>query len=98
MMPAFSSWSAFFAMGGYAFYVWLAVSMTLLTLLGLVMQTHWQRRQLLGDIRRQQARAQRVRRGGHKDGVAKNLPVSSEPGKHGSGGNTPEKMSGEDAL
>ncbi|EAA3368856.1 heme exporter protein CcmD, partial [Salmonella enterica] len=25
MSPAFSSWSDFFAMGGYAFFVWLAV-------------------------------------------------------------------------
>ncbi|EAM3958497.1 heme exporter protein CcmD, partial [Salmonella enterica] len=24
MSPAFSSWSDFFAMGGYAFFVWLA--------------------------------------------------------------------------
>ncbi|MCL9322220.1 heme exporter protein CcmD [Salmonella enterica subsp. enterica serovar Enteritidis] len=28
MSPAFSSWSDFFAMGGYAFFVWLAVAMT----------------------------------------------------------------------
>lgn len=26
MSPAFSSWSDFFAMGGYAFFVWLAVA------------------------------------------------------------------------
>ncbi|MEQ4583122.1 MAG: heme exporter protein CcmD, partial [Pantoea agglomerans] len=29
MTPAFSSWHAFFEMGGYAFYVWLAVACTL---------------------------------------------------------------------
>ncbi len=34
MNAAFSSWQAFFAMGGYAFYVWLAVAATLLSLLG----------------------------------------------------------------
>ena len=28
MTPAFASWNEFFAMGGYAFFVWLAVAMT----------------------------------------------------------------------
>ena len=32
MTPAFSSWHAFFAMGGYAFYVWLAVAGSVLVL------------------------------------------------------------------
>ena len=27
MTTAFASWSDFFAMGGYAFYVWLAVAL-----------------------------------------------------------------------
>ena len=27
MTPAFASWNEFFAMGGYAFFVWLAVVM-----------------------------------------------------------------------
>ncbi len=63
MSPAFSSWAAFFAMGGYAFYVWLAVAATLLSLAGLIVQTLWQRRTLLADIRRQQARRRRIRRG-----------------------------------
>mgnify|MGYP006985872582 CR=1 FL=1 len=29
MRPAFSSWYDFFAMGGYGFYVWLAVCFTM---------------------------------------------------------------------
>ncbi|VDZ75771.1 ABC family protein [Salmonella bongori] len=33
--PAFSSWSEFFAMGGYAFFVWLAVAMTVVPLAAL---------------------------------------------------------------
>ncbi|MCT7108692.1 heme exporter protein CcmD, partial [Salmonella enterica] len=33
MSPAFSSWSDFFAMGGYAFFVWLAVAMTVAPLI-----------------------------------------------------------------
>lgn len=64
MSPAFTSWAAFFAMGGYAFYVWLAVVATFLSLVGLIAHTLWRHRQLLNGIRRQQARAQRMRRGG----------------------------------
>lgn len=61
MMPAFVSWHAFFAMGGYAFYVWLAVVCTLISLGGLVMHTLLQRRRLLADIRQRQARERRIR-------------------------------------
>ncbi|WGL75563.1 heme exporter protein CcmD [Serratia marcescens] len=61
MNAAFDSWSAFFAMGGYAFYVWLAVAATLISLLGLVAHTVWQRRQLLAEIGRRQSRERRIR-------------------------------------
>lgn len=61
MKPAFDSWAAFFAMGGYAFYVWLAVAATLLSLLGLWLHTLWQHKQLLADIQHRQAREQRIR-------------------------------------
>nr|CBX81332.1 Heme exporter protein D [Erwinia amylovora ATCC BAA-2158] len=60
MTPAFSSWPDFFAMGGYAFFVWLAVVFTLLSFAALVGHTCWQRRRLLADIRRRQAREQRM--------------------------------------
>jgi len=63
MSPAFTSWAAFFAMGGYAFYVWLAVAATLIPLAALVVHTLWQRRALLASIRRQQARLLRIRQG-----------------------------------
>ncbi|ASY79836.1 heme exporter protein CcmD [Pectobacterium polaris] len=59
MNIAFTSWQDFFAMGGYAFYVWLAVVLTLLPLSALVSHTLLNRRALLSDIRRQQAREQR---------------------------------------
>lgn len=61
MTPAFQSFSAFWAMGGYAFYVWLSVGMTLLALLALVIHTRWQRRAILADVRRHQARERRIR-------------------------------------
>ena len=61
MTPAFSTWHDFFAMGGYAFYVWLAVICTLVALGGLVVHTILQRRRLLADIRQRLAREQRIR-------------------------------------
>ncbi|MFD3223567.1 heme exporter protein CcmD [Rahnella aceris] len=60
MSPAFSSWHDFFAMGGYAFYVWLSVAATLLSLGVLVAHTLIQHRQILGDVRRRQAREKRI--------------------------------------
>ncbi|WPM85503.1 heme exporter protein CcmD [Apirhabdus apintestini] len=61
MSRAFDSWQAFWAMGGYAFYVWLAVTVTLLSLGALVAHTWWHQRALLNDVRRQQARERRIR-------------------------------------
>lgn len=61
MNTAFSSWAAFFAMGGYAFYVWLAVAATLLPLLGLLIHTLWQRKYLLDEVSRQASRERRIR-------------------------------------
>lgn len=60
MNPAFNSWAAFFAMGGYGSYIWLAVAATLLSLLGLWLQTRWQHQQLLADIQRREAREKRI--------------------------------------
>jgi heme exporter protein D len=67
MNSAFDSWQAFFAMGGYAFYVWLAVIATLVSLLGLLVHTWWQHQQLLGEVRRRGARQQRMRQPEHVD-------------------------------
>nr|WP_314420894.1 heme exporter protein CcmD [uncultured Erwinia sp.] len=61
MTPAFSSWQDFFAMGGYASYVWLAVGCTLLALIMLLLDTVIQRQRLLAGIRQRAAREQRVR-------------------------------------
>lgn len=61
MNGAFSSWADFFAMGGYAFYVWLAVAFTLIPLLALVVHTALRHRTILADVKRQQARERRIR-------------------------------------
>ncbi|EBE2904418.1 heme exporter protein CcmD, partial [Salmonella enterica subsp. enterica] len=54
MSPAFSSWSDFFAMGGYAFFVWLAVAMTVAPLALLALHTVLQRRAILRGVAQQQ--------------------------------------------
>ncbi|AFJ47232.1 heme exporter protein CcmD [Shimwellia blattae] len=59
MSRAFASWQDFFAMGGYAFYVWLAVLMTLLPLAILVLHTVRQHRSILRAVAQQQARQAR---------------------------------------
>lgn len=60
-MTAFSSWQAFWAMGGYAFYVWLAVACTLVALGGLVLHTILIHRRLLTDIRQRESRERRIK-------------------------------------
>ena len=65
MNVAFGSLSEFFAMGGYAFYVWLAVAFTIIPLCLLVAHTVWQRKALLADVRRQQGRERRIKNAQH---------------------------------
>ncbi|MCT8342772.1 MULTISPECIES: heme exporter protein CcmD [Photorhabdus] len=60
MNTAFSSWQSFFAMGSYAFYVWLAVAATLISMLALVVHTLWRRKQLFDEIIRRQTRELRI--------------------------------------
>ena len=58
---AFTSWADFWAMGGYAFYVWLSFGVTYLLLLGLGWFSLREHRQLKQQIRAKAAREQRVR-------------------------------------
>ncbi|HEY2453631.1 MAG TPA: heme exporter protein CcmD [Scandinavium sp.] len=74
MNSAFDSVPAFFEMGGYAFYVWIAVAFTLIPLTLLLGYTFWHRRAVLADIRRQQARERRM-------AVAKNKTVNVGEGQ-----------------
>lgn len=73
MTPAFSNWQDFFAMGGYASYVWLAVACALLGLGGLILHTVIHRRRLLTAIRQREAREQRIRAAKSR----KNRPASA---------------------
>lgn len=61
MTPAFASWNEFFAMGGYAFFVWLAVVMTVIPLVVLVVHSVMQHRAILRGVAQQRAREARLR-------------------------------------
>lgn len=52
----FHSISDFLAMGGYAFYVWLAYGVTLVVLVWLALSGHIRRRQLIAEEGRRQRR------------------------------------------
>lgn len=56
MTSAFASWADFFAMGGYALYVWLSVAFTLGPLALLALDSWLQHRRLMRDIVREQRR------------------------------------------
>lgn len=60
MSPAFHSWSQFWAMGGYGFYVWLSVCVALFVMSVLVGHSAYQRRHLLTMIVTKQDREQRI--------------------------------------
>ena len=45
-----ASWSAFFNMGGYAFYVWTSYGIATLVLLWGVVKPLWQHRQILRSL------------------------------------------------
>ncbi len=79
MNAAFPTWQAFFAMGGYAFYVWLSVIVTLSSLIGIVIHTVWYRRQLLADIRRRQSREQRIRQSKKQASAAAKTVAARSP-------------------
>ncbi|MBO1519803.1 heme exporter protein CcmD [Oceanisphaera pacifica] len=55
----FDTWSAFWAMGGYGFYVWLSFGFTLVAMLGIVVTTIRTKKSLLRAVTQKQARAQR---------------------------------------
>ena len=60
---SFSSWSDFFHMGGYAFYVWVSYSLTVLVLGSVVIAPWLRHRRLQRDL------ARRARREQHQDEV-----------------------------
>lgn len=57
----FASISDFFAMGGYALYVWLSFGATLLLLVWLALYSHSRQQRFLRELASSQAREARVR-------------------------------------
>lgn len=57
----FDSLTEFFAMGGYAFYVWLSYGTTFILLIGLTVISVRQRRNLINEIRSKQLREQKLK-------------------------------------
>ncbi|MDP8101568.1 heme exporter protein CcmD [Phocoenobacter atlanticus] len=55
----FQSWSDFFNMGGYGFYIWLAYGISFVALLGLAIQGMMSKKSLIKEIQREQQRKKR---------------------------------------
>lgn len=58
----FDSFSAFLAMGGYGFYVWLSFGVTVLAMGVIAVHSHAQHRSLLKQVLKERARRDRIRR------------------------------------
>ncbi|NRA54739.1 MAG: heme exporter protein CcmD [Gammaproteobacteria bacterium] len=58
----FESLNDFFAMGGYAFYVWLSYGTAFILLLSLVVISVRKRKSLINDIRSKQVRDQKLKK------------------------------------
>lgn len=55
----FQSWSDFFYMGGYGFYVWLSYGVSLTAIVGLIIQSYRDKNTILAEVKREQTREQR---------------------------------------
>jgi len=67
----FNSFSDFIAMGGYGFYVWLSVGVSIAALVLLVISTQMEKKRLIMHIKREAARKHRMRK-------ARQTPVISQ--------------------
>ena len=56
----FESWSDFFHMGGYGFYVWLAYGISFAAILILAVQRKKKKNAVLREVKREQQREQRL--------------------------------------
>ena len=57
----FESWSAFWSMGGYGFYVWLSFGVTFLCMLGVVIQSRMEAKALLDEVKRNEKRQAKIK-------------------------------------
>jgi heme exporter protein D len=56
----FDSWSAFWDMGGYGFFVWLSFGVTALAMMLMVVESIYAKRALFVEIALEQSRKQRI--------------------------------------
>ncbi|MDG2961004.1 heme exporter protein CcmD [Bisgaard Taxon 10/6] len=56
----FQSWSDFFNMGGYGFYVWLSYGVSMAAIVGLIVQSYRGKKTILAEVKRELAREQRL--------------------------------------
>ena len=62
----FESWQAFWAMGGYGFFVWLSFGISFLAMALLILDSLWAKKKLREEVLAQQARKQRIEEHTHK--------------------------------
>ena len=65
----FESWQDFLQMGGYGFYVWLSYGMSFAAIVILAIQSYRDKSAVLREVRREQAREQRVQNKQRKEGL-----------------------------
>lgn len=56
----FQTWSDFFDMGGYGFYVWLSYGISLVAIVALIIQSLKQRKMILKNVLRETQREMRL--------------------------------------
>ncbi|BFU59374.1 heme exporter protein D [Rodentibacter sp. JRC1] len=59
-MMFFQTWSDFFNMGGYGFYVWLSYAISFVSIVVLIVQSVKQRKQVLQNVLREVQREARL--------------------------------------
>lgn len=65
----FESWQDFLQMGGYGFYVWLSYGISFAAIVVLAIQSYRDKSAVLREVRREQAREQRVQNKQRKEGL-----------------------------
>ncbi|OOF83602.1 heme exporter protein CcmD [Rodentibacter ratti] len=62
----FQTWSDFFDMGGYGFYVWLSYGISLVAIVALIIQSLKQRKTILQNVLRETQREARLQQVNNK--------------------------------
>ncbi|MCQ9121494.1 heme exporter protein CcmD [Rodentibacter pneumotropicus] len=62
----FQTWSDFFDMGGYGFYVWLSYGISLVVIVALIIQSFKQHKTILQNVLRETQREARLQQANNK--------------------------------